>query len=197
MLPKYFVYFGLIFSFIGTFSYLKDTLKGNTKPNKVTWFIWALAPMIAFLALIKQGVGIKSLFTFVVGFNPLLVFLASFLNKKAYWKISKLDIICLIFALLGIVLWQVTSIANLAILFSIFADGIAGAPTIIKAYQSPDTENAYVYLGSATSAVITLLTIDIWSFEQFAFPVHILTICLLLFVLIKFNLGNRYKLFKN
>lgn len=28
----------------GASAYIRDTLKGTTKPNRVSWFLWALAP---------------------------------------------------------------------------------------------------------------------------------------------------------
>lgn len=191
MINENFVIVGAIISFLGGLSYLIDTLKGKAKPNKVTWFVWTLAPLIAFFATIQQGVGIQSLLTFMVGFNPLLIFIASFVNKKAYWKITKPDLICGALAIVGLLLWQVTNIGNLAILFSILADGIAGIPTIIKSYKEPETENPNVFLGSGIAAFITLLTIKTWNFEQYAFPTYIFAICALLYVLIKFKIGKK------
>lgn len=84
----------------------------------------------------------------MVGFNPLLIFLASFVNKKAYWEISKLDLSCGALAIAGLVLWLITGTGNLAIFFSILADGIAAIPTVIKSYHKPETENPNVFLGS-------------------------------------------------
>ena len=94
MINENFVFLGLALSILGGLSYLIDTLKGKTKPNRVTWFFWAAAPLIAFVAEIQQGVGIQSLLTFIVGFNPLLIFIASFVNKKAYWELRKVDYFC-------------------------------------------------------------------------------------------------------
>lgn len=190
MLNENFVYLGALISFIGGLSYLIDTLKGKAKPNKVTWFVWALAPLIAFWATVQQGVGIQSLLTFMVGFNPLLIFIGSFVNKKAYWKITKLDLACGGLAIIGLVLWQITGTGNLAIFFGILADGIAAIPTVIKSYQVPETENPNVFLGAGIAALITLLTIDTWKFEYYAFPAYILAICALIFVLIKFKIGE-------
>lgn len=191
MLNENFVYVGVVLSLLGGLSYLIDTLKGKAKPNKVSWFVWALAPLIAFWATVQQGVGVQSLLTFMVGFNPLIIFIASFVNKKAYWKISKLDLSCGALAILGLVLWQITGTGNLAIFFGILADGIAAIPTVIKSYKEPETENANVFLGSGLAALITLLTIKIWSFEYYAFPAYIFGICALIYVLIKFKLGKK------
>ena len=91
MISENFIFIGTILILIGGGSYLIDTLAGKAKPNRVTWLLWALAPLIAFAAEIKQGVGLQSLLTFVVGFNPLLIFLASFVNKKSFWRIKPLD----------------------------------------------------------------------------------------------------------
>jgi hypothetical protein len=191
MLNENFVYLGVVISFLGGLSYLIDTLKGKAKPNKVTWFVWAIAPLIAFWATIKQGVGVQSLLTFMVGFNPLIIFIASFVNKKAYWKITKLDLACGGLAVIGVILWKITGTGNLAIFFSIIADAIAAIPTVIKSYRQPETENANVFLGSGIAALITLLTIKLWRFEQYAFPAYIFILCVGIYLLIKFKLGKR------
>jgi len=190
MLHPNFVILGVIIGFTGGVSYLISTIKGKTKPNRVTWFLWALAPLIAFAAEIKEGVGIQSWMTFGVGFGPLLVFLASFVNKESVWKLRKFDFICGVLALLGLFLWYVTRNGNLAIFFSILADGMAAVPTLVKSYSFPETENYHVYLTAAISAAITLLTIDIWDFAYFGFPLYILILCTTFVFLIKFRAGK-------
>ena len=193
MLNENFVYLGVALSFLGALSYLIGTLKGEVQPSKVTWFVWSLAPLVAFWATVQQGVGVQSLLTFMVGFNPLLIFLASFVNKKAYWKITKLDVTCGVLAVGGLVLWKMTDIPDLAIFFGILVDAIAAIPTVIKSFQEPETENANLFLGSGIAALITLLTIKAWNFEQFAFPAYIFGIDAILFVLIKFKLGKKWQ----
>src|SRR3989338_7170810 len=122
MLDSNAVIVGAVISFIGAVSYLVDTLKGKTKPNRVSWFIWALAPLIAFSAEISKGVGIQSLMTFMVGFNPLLIFLASFVNKKSEWKLGKLDIVFVALASCRIISFLLFEEGNVAIFFAILAD---------------------------------------------------------------------------
>ena len=193
MINENFVIVGALLNLFGSSSYVISTLKGKTKPNRVTWFLWALAPLIAFYAEIQKGVGLPSLLTFMVGFGPLMVFVASFINKKSVWKIGRLDIICGLLSLGGLVLWGVTREGNLAIVFSIVADLLAAIPTLVKSYKEPETENYMVFLFGSISAFITLLAIKEWSFAHYAFPVYILVICLLFFVLIKFRLGKKLK----
>lgn len=193
MLNENFIYLAISFNILGNFSYLKAVVGGKAKPHKVSWFIWALAPLIAFAAQISQGVGISSLMTFAVGFGPLLVFLASFLNRKAVWKISNFDYFCLILSLMAVILWIITKDALLALILSIVADAIACIPTLIKSWYFPETEDYKAYLFAGISAFITTLTIHDWNFQTFAFPIWILIICLVFVLLIKFSIGKHFK----
>jgi hypothetical protein len=191
MISENFVYFAAFLNLLGAGSYVLSTLRGQTKPNRVSWFIWGAAPLIAFSAQVGQGVGIQSLMTFMTGFGPLLVLTASFVNKQAYWKLTRLDMTCGALSLLGLALWGITREGNLAIIFAILADGLAAAPTVVKSYKAPETENDKAFLLSGLSALIVLFTIKDWTFEQYAFPVYIFLICALLFTLIRFKLGKK------
>lgn len=190
MINQNFIYLGVLLQFIGGFSYFLDTIKGKIKPNKVTWFIWMLAPLIAFAAEVKQGVGLTSLTTFIVGFVPLMVFVGSFINKKAEWKINSFDILCGILSILGLILWMITKVGNIAIFFSILADGLAAVPTVIKSYHYPETENDHVFLLQLANAGIALMTLKQWSFQHWGFPVYLLINGIVLVILIRFKLGK-------
>jgi len=108
MLHPNFVIVGTLIGAIGSFAYLIDTVKGKVKPNRVSFLLWSIAPFIAFAAQMKQGVGIESLMTFSTGFLPFLIFGASFVNKKAEWKLTKFDLLCGVLSLVGLVLWLIT-----------------------------------------------------------------------------------------
>lgn len=191
MIDARFVLVGALLNILGSATYAYNTFKGKTKPNRVTWFLWALAPLIAFTAQIGEGVGWQIVMTFMVGFGPLLVFIASFLNRKAYWKISRLDIACGALSVIALILWWITGEGNIAIALSIVADLLAGVPTLIKAYKEPETEHPDVFRNGALSAFITLLTIKTWTFASYGFALYILLICVTLYALIRFKLGER------
>ena len=192
MINQNYIYLGAVIFLFGSIGYFIETLQGKVKPNRITWFLWGLAPMIAFIAQIKQGVGLQSLLTFMVGFVPFLILTASFINKKSYWKIQKLDLVCGLLSIIGLILWQITKVGNIAILFSIISDFLAGWPTIIKSYNHPKTENYLIYLGNAIFAAITLLTINIWTFETYSFSLYIFVVTLLIAIFVKFKIKKLF-----
>lgn len=192
MTNQYIVIFGTLISTIGSIGYLVSVLKGEAKPNKVSFLLWSIAPLIAFAAQIKEGVGIESLMTFSTGFLPFLIFIASFINKKSKWKITKFDLICGILSGVGLVLWLITKVGDIAITFSIIADGLAAVPTVVKAFKYPDTEVAWPWLATASGAALTLLAIKGWSFTNSGFIIYIFLVNILVFALVQFRIGKKY-----
>jgi hypothetical protein len=176
MIDEHFVILAAGLNLIGTITYIIPTLKGTIRPNRVTWFLWALAPLIAFAAEIGQGVGLISLTTFMVGFGPFLILLASFVNKKAEWKLTAFDLVCGLLSILGLAMWFFTRIGNIAIVFSIMADALAALPTLRKGYLHPETEDYRIFLLGGIGAGITLLAISTWAFAFYGFPLYILLI---------------------
>lgn len=194
MINENFVFLGALLNLIGSGSYVYDTLRGKTQPNRVTWFLWALAPLIAFSAMIGQGVSFHaSLLTFMVGFGPLMIFIASFVNKKSVWKISRFDMICGALSIAGLIGWLLTRTGDVAILFSIIADTLALLPTLKKAWQDPESESSLVFFNGALSALITLFTLQSFGFTNSGFTIYIFFACVVMFVVIKFKLGVRYR----
>jgi len=187
MLNENYMFVAVVISIIGNLSYIAGTLQGKIKPNRVSFFLWSFIALIAFAAEIKEGVGIQSLTTLMVGLGPLSIFIASFVNKKSYWKITRFDIICGVLSLTGLLLWLITKVGNTAILFALIADALAAVPTIVKVYNYPDTERPFPWLTSVIVGLITLLTITDWSFAYYAFPLSILITNLLVFALINYR----------
>jgi|SRR3989344_1533149 len=196
MLNENFVFVGIAINAVGLLSYFLDTIRGKIQPNKVSFALWSIAPIVAFFAQISQGVGVQSLMTLSVGLFPIIIFLGSFVNKKAYWKITKFDLSCGGLSLIGLLLWQITSIGNLAIFFSILADGSAYIPTLKKSWSHPESESGWPWFAVAINGLFALLTLKSFNFANSSFPAYFLIINLLTFVVIQFKVGKHFAIEK-
>ena len=174
MIPEYVSLIGALIGALGGFYYLYQTLIGKTKPNRVTWFMWALFPMIAFAAQLSQGVGTVAWVTFFAGLTPLLIFVASFINKKAYWKTKVSDYFLLSASLLSLGLWSITDNANIALVIAIIADVFAAVPTYQKAWYYPQSESSVAYAISTAGFFLSLLAIQTYTFQNYAFVIYVL-----------------------
>ena len=165
---------------VGAYVYVKSMLKGSVKPNRVSWLLWAIAPMIGFAAAVSNGTGLAAVPVFMAGFCPLLIFVASFAVEGAHWKLVKLDYACGLLSILAIVFWAVTSDPDIAIVFAISSDALASVPTLKKGWQYPETESAWPYFLGVFGGFTSLLAITAWTFSQYAFPAYLEIISILL-----------------
>ena len=187
------VYLGSAIGALGAAVYLRDTLRGTTKPNRVTWLLWGVAPLLAAAVEFDDGVGLRALPTFMVGFMPLLVFFGSFHNPASVWRIRRIDYACGAVSVVGTVVWLATRNGVLAISAAIAADFMAGVPTLMKSWSHPETETVHSYVGAVVSMIIVLLTVQHWSFDVAAFPAFIVCVGTVEVVLIGLEPGPRWR----
>jgi hypothetical protein len=173
MLPAYFAIIGAIIGSLGGFYYLYETIVGKAQPNRITWLLWGIFPMVIFVAQRAQGVEGLSWTSFGAGFTPLLIVAASFFNKQAYWKSQPRDYYLMAAAIVGMILWAITDNPNLAILFSLLADMLAGIPTLIKSYRHPQSESWIAYAISTIGFGISFLSVQTYNFETTAFVAYV------------------------
>ncbi|MGE5574845.1 MAG: hypothetical protein ACM3UL_01805 [Ignavibacteria bacterium] len=177
---EYSVIIAAFATLLGASVYVRSMFKGQTKPNRVTWFMWSIAPFIASAAAVSNGVGWAVIPVFMSGVSPLLVFSASFFCKKAYWKLSLFDYVCGTLSGLALALWYVTANPNLAIIFAIMGDALPAIPTLIKAWHSPETEGSWPFIIGVFSPVTSFLAATAWTFSELAFPTYLIAINALL-----------------
>src|SRR5665648_637728 len=113
MIDQNWVFFAVAINLIGAFIYAYTVVKGSTRPNRVTWFILSFAPLVAFAAMISQGVSFKEgVFTLETGISPLIIFVSTFFAKQPKWKITRFDLSCGGLSILGFTLWMILQEGN-------------------------------------------------------------------------------------
>jgi hypothetical protein len=178
---EYLVFVAAFATLLATFVYVRSMFKGSVRPNRVSWLMWSIAPLIATAAAISNGVGWAALPVFMSGLAPFLVFAASFVSKKAHWTLASFDYVCGVLSGLALVLWYVTEDPNVAIAFAIASDGLASIPTLTKAWKHPETEVAWPFMVGVFNASTSFFASTIWVFSEYAFPAYLIVMNILLF----------------
>ena len=180
MIDPRFVLLGAALTLVGSSRYALATVRGRTQPNRVTWFLWALAPLIGFAAQLDDGVGWPSVLTLSIGVGPAIIFSSTFVNRRSYWRITGFDLVCGAASLGALVVWLAVPDPGAAVLAAVLADLLAGIPTIRKAWSHPETEIATPFALGLLNATITLLTLDRWDLSTWAFPVYLVALMVVL-----------------
>lgn len=184
-LAHWLVILSAIISLSGAFAYIRDMFKGKSKPNLVTWGLWAFAPLVATgAALSVDANSWSTVRIFMSGFGPLLVFIFAFIVKQGYWKLSKFDYSCGILSVVALFAWLVADSPIMAILIAAIADLFATLPTVIKAWKYPETETLYTYFVGLFTASIVIPAIPVWNIENSAFQVYLLLANTTLFIIV-------------
>lgn len=172
MLDPHLVFLGAACTLAGSGYYAVQTLRGRARPNRVTWFLWALAPLIGFAAELDRGVGLPAVLTLSVGLGPALVFCSS-LVASGYWRVSGFDVACGAVSLTALVAWLSADDPTTAVALAVLADLMGGVPTFVKTWVAPWTEPPPAFLAVLANGTITLLTIDRWDVATAGFPAYI------------------------
>ncbi len=166
---------GGIIALLAVIPYVKDILKKTTRPNTVSWSIWALLLLISILAQINAGTS-WSVILLVGDFIGTSTIVALCLVGYGYGKYSWIEWTCLILAILAVVSWQATQQPVLAIVFAIIADTMAATPTLVKAYRDPWSEHPTMWLIIALGALFSVLSTTIFNAANLLFPSYLLIV---------------------
>lgn len=155
---------GVVVGIIGFAFYYVSIFRGSTKPHVFTWFTYVLVDGEVFVAQVIKGAGPGA---WVVGLGVAACLGVSILS---FWwgekHITKSDWLVFAGALLGALLWILTSDPLVAVVISSIINILAVIPTIRKSYMHPKEESVSVWsldilrylLGLAALASFNLTT---------------------------------------
>ena len=173
--PQLLVVISTLLMFWGGYGYLRDTLAGRTKPNRVSWSLWALAPLISLGAAFDADADLwASIRVLIGGIVPAVIFLASFINKNSYWRLGRFDWFCGALSLTALVFWQLADSPLVAVLLATTANTLATVPTFLKAWNYPETESRLIFITSFISAILIIPAIPVWTIANSAFQIGLM-----------------------
>lgn len=159
------------------YPYLRDMLRGETRPNIVSWSIWALAVGISAVAQLSAEPSWSAalvVVTFIVDIIILLFGIFGYGYPKFEWW----DGVCLVLSLVALVLWQLSGNPLIALGFAISSDALAFIPTYIKAYRDPQTETPITWVLFGLSGMAAIGAAAVFDFASIGFALYYTIACL-------------------
>ena len=153
--------------FLGFVPYIRAILRGEAKPAKASWLIWASLDTVTLAGMYASNTVNGQIVAATCG-SWIIVFLAL---KQGVSGWSRLDKACLAGAALGIALWIAFSSPLLAILVSMSVVFLGSFPTFKSVWDDPGRENLLTWSCFLTSCIFSLLAVPQWSLANAAQPV--------------------------
>lgn len=162
----------VVIGFMGYVPYLRDMLKGATKPHVFSWVVWAILEAIAFAAQISSHAGAGA---WVTGASMLVaIFVALYAIQYHRSTIRSIDVVAFCGALIGIVLWKLTSNPLAAVILVTASDALAFAPTFRKSYYEPNTETLFEYGMASLKFIVALFALQSFVLTNWLYPASLI-----------------------
>lgn len=169
-----FILISSLLALISPLIYSRAILKGKAKPHRTTRFVLLLITALSTASLFAQHDTVAIWLAGVSTLQAILIFALSIKRGMGGW--AKIDLLCLVIALIGIIMWKTTSDAAIGLYFAIAADFTGMIPALIKTYHFPETEIWSFYLLDVFAAIFSLLALKSWVIHESAYPLYIMVI---------------------
>lgn len=169
MAIKYFLgSLAVILSFVGYVPYLRDTVKGKTKPHIYSWLLWGFVSLIAFGLQVSKNAGAGSWVTLAVAIVCFVI--AAFALKNGKKDITKADTVFFILAWVAVVFWLIAKQPVLSVILISLVDLLGFVPTIRKSWIKPHSETLFTYILNTFRHGISILALQSYSIVTWLFP---------------------------
>ena len=152
--------------------YARAMFKGNAIPHRTTLFVIALLATISAVALFAAHDKVAIYLAAASAIQSTFLFILSIKYGMGGWE--KTDLLCLVIALIGIVLWRTTENPLVGLYFAILADFAGMVPTILKTIKWPQTEILSLFVIDIIAAVFSLLALNSFKLAELSYPLYIL-----------------------
>ena len=160
-----------IFTIASAIPYLIDIVRGKTKPKVVTWLVWSSVTAISGAASFVDGQYPAAILLLFATLQALSIVIFGW--TRGVKKLERLDIVCLVGALVGIVLWQLFDSPAIAVIATIIIDLVGGIPTFVHSWKKPREETWITFMLMAMGGICTLIVVTDWRVTAFAYPLYL------------------------
>lgn len=162
-----------IIAFFAYILYIVSIIKGESKPNRTTWFIWTFMGLVLALSYYFSGAKNTIWVPFVEFVGPLLIAILSIKYGEGGLT-DKTDLVCLAGVFISLLLWIIFDSPIVALVINLIIDAFALIPTIKKSYLRPQGEDFWAWFGTGAADTINLFAIERFTFGVVVYPVYML-----------------------
>jgi hypothetical protein len=154
--------------------YFKSIYDKKTKPNGISWFIWAIIIGLVGLIQLNNDVFFNAI---ILLFSALVCFVISILGIYiSGLKVTKFDFTLLVIALFGIYLWQTLENPLYAVIAVTFADSLAMVMTFKKTINNPYSESLTSFSLNLLKFFLSFLTLEKFDLINSLYSINLLII---------------------
>jgi hypothetical protein len=169
--------------------YIRDIFSGKTKPERISWLIWAILGTISFFSQLAKGASFSLIMTAAQTVGDLFIFILAI--KWGFGGFLKRDVSALVGAALGLFLWYLTKEAAVALIIAIFIDATGAVLTVIKSYERPTTETVSSWVLTFIGGLLACIAVGGFNLILLALPLYICLASAAILIAIKLGVKRK------
>jgi len=154
--------------------YIRDIIKGSTKPNLVSWITWSLLTGIATAAAIAAHENVAAIFTGTATLSTSLIVVLGI--RHGYVKYTQFDVTCQIGAIVGIILWQLFNSPAIGVVGAVVIDFVGALPTFRHAWLKPGEETWLTFAMGGIGGFFAILALRSYDWVNLPYAVYIVVV---------------------
>jgi len=174
--------------------YFLDTIHKKIRPHFISWLIWSIVSIVAFLGQWVKGGGAGSWSTGMTGLIAIIITLFAFKNGTR--NVTKFEKLLFGGALVAIMLWIVVKDPILSVIVAIIVDASAFYLTIRKTIKEPTSETSTLFVANLVRGTLAIIALQHYNITTVIYPVYqLISNLIIIFVMIKPRLVMKHKKF--
>jgi hypothetical protein len=164
---------GLLAGAIGvadTVPYVRDTLRGSTRPHRGTWLIWSVLAFVVTLSQYADGATWSLIMASVQAVVTALIFALSV--RRGEGGLTRTELVMIAVAAAGIAGWAVADEPLVATACVVAADLIGAAMMVPKTHRDPDSETLVTFAFASAGGALAAGAVGAWDVSLLLYPAY-------------------------
>jgi hypothetical protein len=159
-----------ILSVVDAIPYVRDILRGTTRPHRGTRLIWWTLATTALVSQYADGAGWSMLMLLGQAVTTGLTFVLSI--RRGVGGLSRLDLTVTAIAGLGVIGWFVSSTPVIATACVVFADTLGVGLMLPKTWREPGSETLSTFVLASLAGLLGALAVGALDFSLLLYPLY-------------------------
>ena len=153
-----------------TIPYVRDTLRGSTRPHRATWLIWGTLAIVVCFSQRADGASWSLIMAAAQAVLTSLIFVLAI--RRGTGGLDAADLVVIAIAGGGVVGWILAEDPIVATACVIVADLIAAAMMIPKTYRDPDSETLVTFAFASVSGALAAASVGALDAALLLYPIY-------------------------
>jgi hypothetical protein len=182
--------FGVLAGVVGiadTIPYVRNTVRGLTRPHRGTWLIWGILTVVAYFSQRADGASWSLIMPGVQAFLTGAIFLLSIRHGEG--GLRPAEVIMVALAGVGVIGWMVLDRPLVATGCVVAADLIGAAMMVPKTYRDPSSETVVTFALASLGGLFAAGAVGVLDLSLLLYPVYYFAVNCAIVVLIHHRRG--------